>query len=38
MNKLAEKTLITFERKILGKIFGPAMEDNQWQIRTNVEL
>jgi hypothetical protein len=38
MNKLTEKTLITFERKILRKIFGPAMVDYQWQIRTNVEL
>jgi len=38
MNKSTEKTLITFERKILRNIFGPAIEDYQWQIRTNVEL
>jgi hypothetical protein len=38
MNKSTEKTLITFERKILRRIFGPAIEDYQWQIRRNVEL
>jgi len=38
MNKSTEETLITFERKILRKIFGPAIEDYQWQIKTNVEL
>jgi hypothetical protein len=38
MNKSAEKTLITFERKILGKIFGPAIKGNQWQVRMNVDL
>jgi hypothetical protein len=29
---------MTSERKILGKLFGPVLEDNQWRIRTNVEL
>jgi hypothetical protein len=28
-----------FERKILGKIFGPTKEDNGiWRIKTNKEL
>jgi hypothetical protein len=38
MNKSTKKTLITFERKILRKIFGPAIEDYQWQIGMTVEL
>jgi hypothetical protein len=38
MNKSTKKTLIIFERKILRKLFGPAIEDYQWQIRINVEL
>jgi hypothetical protein len=37
MNKSTEKTLITFERKILRKMFEPPIEDYQWQIN-NVEL
>jgi hypothetical protein len=31
--------LSVFERKILGKIFGPTKEDNgNWRIKTNTEL
>jgi len=37
-NKSAEKTLMTFERQILRKIFGPVLEDNRWRMRSNVEL
>jgi len=37
-NKSAEKTLMTFERQIQRKIFGPVLEDNQWRMRLNVEL
>lgn len=32
-----KKALVTFERKILKKIFGPVL-DNQWRIRKNVEF
>jgi len=36
---LAKKEmLITFERKILRKISGLVIQDNQWRIRTNTEL
>jgi len=34
INKSDERTLMTFERKI----FGPVIEDNQWQIQINSEL
>ena len=29
---------MALERKILRKIFGPVLEDNQWRIKTNAEL
>jgi len=29
---------MVFERKILGKIFGPTYENGSWQIKTNREL
>jgi hypothetical protein len=30
--------LMTCERKILRKIYGPTMENGQWRIKTNEEL
>jgi hypothetical protein len=30
--------LMTWERKILGKIYGPKCENGVWRIRTNLEL
>ena len=33
-----EKMLITWERKILRKIYGPTKENGQWRIKTNEEL
>jgi hypothetical protein len=36
--KLEEKMIITWERKILRRIFGPKKEDGTWKIRTNKEL
>jgi len=29
---------MAFERKMLRKIFGPVLEDNQWRIKKNTEL
>ena len=29
---------MTWERKILGKIYGPTKENGQWRIKTNEEL
>jgi hypothetical protein len=33
-----EKMLMTWERKILRKIYGPTKENGQWKIKTNTEL
>jgi hypothetical protein len=30
--------LMTWERKILRKIYGPTKENGQWRIKTNAEL
>ena len=30
--------LMTWERKILRKIYGPTEENGQWRIKTNEEL
>jgi len=30
--------LMTWERKILGKIYGPTKENGQWRNKTNEEL
>jgi hypothetical protein len=30
--------LMTWERKILRKIYGPTKENGQWRIKTNEEL
>jgi hypothetical protein len=38
INKSDERKLMTLERKMLRKTFGPVTEDNQWRIRTNSEL
>jgi hypothetical protein len=37
-NVIEEKAIITCERKILRRIFGPKKEDGIWKIRTNKEL
>jgi len=36
-NKI-EKMLMTWERKIVRKIYGPTKENEQWRIKTNLEL
>jgi transcription termination factor 2 len=33
-----EKMLMTWERKILRKIYGPTKENGQWRLKTNEEL
>jgi len=33
-----EKMLMTWERKILRKMYGPTKENGQWRIKTNAEL
>jgi hypothetical protein len=33
-----EKMLMTWERKILRKIYGPTKKNGQWRIKTNAEL
>jgi hypothetical protein len=33
-----KKILMTWERKILKKIYGPKKENGQWRIKTNAEL
>ena len=37
INKI-EKMLMTWERKILRKIYGPTKENGQRRIKTNLEL
>ena len=36
-NKI-EKMLMTCERKIVRKIYGPTKENGQWRVKTNLEL
>jgi hypothetical protein len=38
LRKSEEKLIITWERKILRRIFGPKKEDGTWKIRTSKEL
>lgn len=38
ISKATEKKLITFENKVLRKIFGPLYEAGAWRIRKNREL
>jgi hypothetical protein len=33
-----EKMLMTWERKIMTKIYGPTKGNGQWRIKTNLEL
>ena len=33
-----KKMLMTWEKKILRKIYGPTKENGQWRIKTNAEL
>jgi len=33
-----EKMLMTWERKIMRKIYGPTTQNGQWRIKTNEEL
>jgi hypothetical protein len=33
-----EKMLMTWERKILRKIYGPTYENGHWRIKINSEL
>jgi len=33
-----KKMLMTWERKILRKIYGPTKENGQWRIKTNAQL
>ena len=37
-SKIETKMLMTWERKILRKIYGPTKENGQWGIKTNEEL
>jgi transcription termination factor 2 len=37
-SKIKKKKLMTWERKILRKIYGPTKESGQWRIKTNAEL
>jgi hypothetical protein len=32
------KILMTWERKILRKIYGPTKKNGQWRIKTKLEL
>jgi hypothetical protein len=36
MEKIKKKMLMTWERKILRKIYGPTKENGEWRINTNV--
>ena len=38
MTSKREKMLMTWERKILMKIYGPTKENGRWRIKTNEEL
>jgi hypothetical protein len=38
MTNKIEKMLMTWERKILRKIYGPTKENGQWRIKTNLKL
>lgn len=38
LNKKEESALLTWERKILRRIYGPVTEDGAWRIRYNFEL
>jgi len=38
MTKKEEEALLIFERKIFWRIYGPKNENEEWKIRTNIEL
>jgi hypothetical protein len=38
MSEMNMKSLVTWEWKILRKIFGPVVEQGMWRIRINPEL
>lgn len=38
INKDTERKLVTFENKILRKIFGPTFEKGEWRIKHNKEI
>jgi hypothetical protein len=38
MTKKEEQALLMFERKMLGRIYGPKYEDGEWKSRTNRKL
>uniref|UniRef100_A0A8D8QY66 Endonuclease-reverse transcriptase n=1 Tax=Cacopsylla melanoneura TaxID=428564 RepID=A0A8D8QY66_9HEMI len=38
LSKSSEKKLVTFENKILRKVFGPVCENGIWRIRKNKEI
>jgi hypothetical protein len=38
LTRKMEKMLMTWERKILTKIYGPTKENGQWRIKMNAEL
>jgi len=38
MTKKEEQALLTFERKIFRRMYGPKYEDGEWKSRTNREL
>ena len=35
---VSKKMLMTWERKILRKIYGTTKENGQWRIKTNLDL
>jgi hypothetical protein len=37
-NKIEKKMLITWERKILRKLYGLTKQNGQWRIKPNLEL
>ena len=38
ITKKTEKQLVTFENKILRKIYGPTSENGSWRIKRNKEI
>jgi len=36
--KKEEKAVLTFERKIFRRVYGPKYENGEWKSRTNREL
>ena len=38
LTKKEEQALLTFERKIFRRIYGPKYENGEWKSRTNREL